>query len=403
MKYLQNKYLPFLIGFLNFISFNSVGQLILVEIFAFLLFLIIKVLFMYKSKNRLDKEIRYIFILGILWLIGSMLSDYNAHSEKIDTAKSVAQVLVLLVLLYWVYTWLIEETDRLTFYIWGYSLSSLGRYFLMPAIFDHSDPWKFVFGPNLTILFLLIIGRLKTPIYVKQSLIVVLVFLDLFLGSRSLAIITLLTLLTYRVKPFVKGRLVGTLSLLVVAMLSLYLFNFLYVSLAKSGELGRTQQIKYYQQSQAGPVALTGRSELLYELTAIGETRFLGLGSNPSITNDFLDKIAAEESRFGVRHNSTTAYLGYISDGKIPEHSMIFTAWLEGGVLAALFWFYLFSLVFRWILRFGTDSQPFGLLSKYLSINFFWALCFSPLGAGSRVILAFSLGIIFFQSKFQSK
>ena len=177
----------------------------------------------------------------------------------------------------------------------------------------------------------------------------------------------------------------------------------MYGNLAITGVLGQAQLIKYSQQSQAGPILLSGRSELLYELSAISETRILGLGSNAFLTNEILEKVVTEEYRFGVVHNSTTSYMGYNADGKIPNHSMIFTAWLEGGVLAALFWFYVLFIVVRRFSSVATKSQPFGIISKYLSINFFWALFFSPLGAGSRVILAFSLGIIFFQSRLQAK
>jgi hypothetical protein len=403
MRRSQDRSLPFLLGFLNFAYFNSIGQLILVEIIAVFLFLIFKVLFISKSKIVLNKETRNIFILGILWLLGVLLSDLNANSAKIDTGKSIAQILVLLVLLYWVFTWLIENTDRITFYILGYCLSSLPRYFLLPAIFDHSDPWKFVFGPNITLLLFLLLSRLKLSQIVNFCLITGLVIIHLFLGSRSLAIITLLTLFTYRTAPFTKEKFIGSFTLAVVAIFSLFSFNYVYGNLAIKGVLGQAQQIKYSQQSQTGPILLSGRSELLYELGGISETRILGLGSNAFLTNRILEKVVKEEYQFGVVHNSTTSYMGYNADGKIPNHSMIFTAWLEAGILAALFWLYILFFVVRQFSSVATKSQPFGLISKYLSINFFWALFFSPLGAGSRVILAFSLGIVFFQSRLQDK
>ncbi len=401
MRRAQDRHFPFLLGFLNFVYFNSIGQLILVEFIAFF-FVILKVIFFSKSKIVLGKEIRTIFNLGILWLFGLLLSDYNAKSARIDTGKSIAQILVLLVLLYWVFTWLIENTDRITFYILGYCFSSLPRYFLLPAIFDHSDPWKFVFGPNITLLLFLIVGRVKLSQTINFCLITGLAAIHLLLGSRSLALITLLTLLTYRTGPFSKKNFIGTFTLAVVAIFSVFSLNYVYGNLAINGALGQAQQIKYSQQSQAGPILLSGRSELLYELSAISETRILGLGSNAFLTNEILEKVATEEYRFGVVHNSTTSYMDYNADGKIPNHSMIFTAWLEGGILAALFWFYVLFIVVRWFTSVATKSKPFGLVSKYLSINFFWALFFSPLGAGSRVILAFSLGIIFFQSRLQA-
>ena len=402
MTRFKDKYIPFLFGFLNFVNFNSIGLLILVEIIAFLLFVIIKILFLTGPKLHSGKEINNIFYLGFLWLFGVVLSDYNAHSERIETGKSVAQILVLLVLLYWMFSWMIQDISRITFYIIGYAFSSLPRYFFLPAIFDHSDPWKFVFGPNITLLIFLLIGRMKLNLTTIYLLIAGLISLDLILGSRSLAIITLLTLITYRTSPFAKDRVFGTLIIALISTISLYSFNQVYVNLAMQGKLGQHQQTKYFQQSQAGPILLSGRSELLYELGAISETSFLGLGSNPFITSNILEKVIAMENRFGVEHNYTTSYLNYISNGKVPSHSMIFSAWFEGGVLAGLFWIYILFTVLRWFLKISTNSQPFGLLSKYLAINFFWAIFFSPLGAGSRVILAFTLGILFFQSRVRS-
>lgn len=402
MNRFQDFYLPFLLGFLNFVNFKSFGQLILIELIAVVLFVIIKILFLSESKYQYGKEIRYIFYLGFLWLLGVLLSDYYAHSVRIETSKSVAQILVLLVLLFWVFTWLIQNKNRVTFYIIGFIFSSIPAYFFSPGIYDQLETWKFIVGPNLTLLLFLFIGRMKFNQMTTYCLIVGLASIDLILGSRSLALITLITLSTYRTTPLTKNKIFGTIIMVIIAGISLYSLNFIYSNLAMQGKLGLNQQIKYLQQSQAGPILLSGRSELVYELGAISETRFLGLGSDPYLNSSILEKTFLMENKLGVEHNSTTAYLDYTFNGKIPSHSIIFSMWFEGGVLAGFFWIYILFITFRWFMKIPTVSQPFGLLSKYLAIQLFWTVLFSPLGAGTRVVMAFSLGIIFLQSRLQS-
>jgi len=395
----QNRFLPLVFGFCNFIFFNAIGQLILVEVTAVVLFVFSKILFLRGPLLPKSRDIKTIFILGYFWILAQVISDYFAHAAPIDTAKSVAQILVLLVLLYWVFSWLILGEDRLTYYLVGYALSSIPRYFLIPLIYDHGDPWKFVFGPNITLLVMLFLPRIKIQHFYKLLIIVGLVSVHLLLGSRSLGIITLLALLSFY-KPDKSSMSAPQMFItLILGCAFVFIFASVYGNLASKGVLGQQQQIKYSTQKSAGPLILTGRSELLYEISAISETRIFGLGSNPYLNDKVLERVASEEYRFGVKHEATSSYLGYRTNLKIPNHSMIFTAWLEGGILAAIFWFYLLKLGVSWFMRTSGKAKPFGLVANYLAINFFWALLFSPLGAGSRVILAFTLGVMYAQKR----
>lgn len=399
MRKSLEKTVPFLFGISNFVFFNSIGQLILVELAAVVCFLFAKITFQKSLQLPASKEIRWIFRLGYCWLTAQLISDYLRSASRIDSAKSIAQIVVLLILLYWVFAWLIASQTRMRYYLVGYAISSIPRYFLLPGIYDHADPWKFVFGPSITLLVTLLIPQLRVPQSLRVSLIGFLASIHLFLGSRSLAVITLLTMFTlFRNQNHRKFELRIFLGL-AVSIISVFLFADIYGNLAANGTLGDRQQAKYLQQKNAGPLILTGRSELLYELNAIKETGLLGLGSNPDLSTKILNSVAVDEYRFGVRHDATTSYLGYRANNKIPNHSMIFTSWLEGGILAALFWFYILLTGIKWFGRISGKDLPFGLAANYLGINFFWALLFSPLGAGSRVILAFTLGLMYVQQR----
>ena len=70
-------------------------------------------------------------------------------------------------------------------------------------------------------------------------------------------------------------------------------------------------------------------------------------------------------------------------------------AWVEGGVLASLFWFYMLMLIVRCIVRLTETPHPLGpFYSRYLFISLTWDILFSPFGLTRRMWEAFLLLIM---------
>jgi O-antigen ligase len=136
-----------------------------------------------------------------------------------------------------------------------------------------------------------------------------------------------------------------------------------------------------------GGVLLGGRSEILSSAMAILDSPIIGHGT---WARDPKYKFILEERRRELGY----AKVGVMSDDLIPTHSHIFGAWVEAGVMGALFWFYVFCTVLRIMMR-APGSEPILPVCIYVSIAMLWNIFFSPYGADMRVVFAyFASGIL---------
>ena len=385
----------FFLGFMNFLSTRFFATLIYVELLAVIaLFLVIlgppKI-----DQKRLDPKLRPLFFLGAGWGVQQAIVDLLRATAPRDAIASFAQVFVLCSLLYFALTWFQKDAIRIKYFLLGIVFSSIPSYFLEPSIYSKSDPWKFAFGPNVSLLFFLWISSKHFSSRKKILLITLLSGLDIVLGSRSLGLVTFL------VVPFVLIRKSGRkkVSSLILIALLVSSFGFIaekaYKDLSLSGVLGVNQELKAQNQINSGPLLLEARKEFLYEIASIRNNWFVGYGSHPNLEIGIATEVYRYESMLGF---NTGTYADIKSSGKIPQHSILFSAWLEGGILGLAFWLYLIYLLFKWQGRVNPIEGPFGSLSTYLFLNFCWAALFSPLGAGTRMIIAYTVAVIFFQS-----
>jgi len=385
--------IAFTLGVLNFLYIVSFAQVIIVEIFFALAFIV--AIFTYKIQRISNiREFRVIFFLGFSWLAAQIASDFANRTNLTDSIKSAAQIFVMLSVIYWGHYWGNRDLKVLMSYILGFGFSSIPQYFFLPGVFGLSEPWKFIFGPSVTLICLILIPKFKNSKLMTSGVLLTLVGFDFIMGARSLGLITLVSLVMLVRKPLKQKGFVGTTSsLLLIALLLLSTYT-IYATMTLNGIFGSTQQQKLEKQSQAGPLLLVARSELLYESEAIQQTRILGLGSTSNVDYNFLERVASLELQAGVHHPSTAAFIQYKRDGRIPSHSMILSAWMESGIFGLAFWLYLTWIVSANIYN-STGREPiFGLLMRFLTINFLWASIFSPLGAGSRMMIAITIVIV---------
>lgn len=383
----------FALGVSNYLSFSGFAQIIPVEIIAVIAMIFVS-LRSGEKKFRIEAEHRSIFLFGFLWIIAQAISNFINKSDFLESIKNIAQISVLLSLIYCGLYWAKRDSLILLYFFWGYLISSVPQYLFLPGLYGISDPWKFIFGPALTLSLLLLASRLTSA---KSTLLLMffpLLLIDFLLGARSLGLITILSVfMVLKVPLKQRGFTYSFFFLILISFLVIPVYSF-YANLASEGSLGTAQQEKFLRQTQAGPILLVARSELIYELSAIRKTGILGLGSSPTVDNDFLQGVALEEFKFGVNHQSTSAYNEYMLTKKIPSHSMLFAAWMEAGVFGAIFWLYLTWLVLRNFFAATGRESNIGLATRYLSVNFLWAVLFSPLGAGSRMLIAITIILV---------
>ena len=390
------------LGLSNFIYFRSFGVIIFLEIVA-IFSIAIRILstkrnnFIPSIENK--NFLRKFYLFGFVWFVFQYLSDLMNHSQPSDTKKLLAQIIVLLVLVYWGQTWFQVRDSRLTWFVLGYALSAVPNYFLTPTAYITYEPWKFCFGPGFTILVFLWFSKSRLSLPIQSLVILSLTYFDFRVGSRALALVTILSWilsLIGRKDSFQKTKAI--LSILGVILVGALTSN-IYHNLALSGHFGTIQQTKTIQQFGSGPLLLVARSELLFELSGIRRNLLLGTGSNPNITTDIINQVDQFNSRLGVDSGNTAAFNYARTTGKIPQHSLLFSFWLFGGIPAALFWIYLFFELTKWVLRTKFQNSKYFYLSRFLYVGFVWNFLFSPLGAGQRVLLALTIAVIFYDHR----
>lgn len=398
MIIIKKEYLSFLLGFSNFIYLKSLGTIIFLETIAVLCF-IFRVIFVHKKLKIIEEQDRKLlnrfYFFGSIWLIVQLFSDLINKAETIDTIKILAQIVVIMILIYWATNWFQTKNSKLDAFLLGYCLSVVPNYYLTPSIFMQFEPWKFCFGPGFTILMLLWFSKKNIPLPIQIVTMIPLIYLDILWGSRALALVTLISWISCVLSRLIIAKKINILmSLLILPIAGLLLSN-VYHQMAVSGNLGTYQQIKATQQFGSGPLILVARSELLYELSAIKNHLLIGMGSNPSISTEISNEVYNLNLKLGVDLKKTAAYQYLITTGKIPQHSLLFSFWMTGGVVGAIFWINLLFMLTKWMIKTRIEGAEYLYLSRFLYVGFLWNLLFSPLGAGQRVLLAITLATIF--------
>ena len=386
-----------LLGISNAVAFKFVGLIIIAEVVICLVSIYeISNVQKYVGGQEL-RMIQKVLFLGLLWFLTQLFTDLYQQSPRNETLKSLSQIFVFTLLILAMLIHFQRKMDALNNYLIGVCFSTLVIFVEALASGSVGDWWKFYFGPALSVLGLLFIGIIRAKTFVKFSLVVSLSFISIVLGSRSLGLILLLTAIGFLNLNFTRG--IGkSLTYLVLLLILGNFFNNLVRDASLSGQLGVSQQLKAQRQYQSGPILLVARSELLYEISSIKNSPFFGSGSSPTPANSVLLNTYDLETKYGIATKQTSAYKVLLETGKTPQHSVIFGAWLEGGLLAVLLHIYLFILMFRWNAsnNIRTSTSEYSILSRYFFFNFLWAFFFSPLGAGSRMTLAIGFGTCYF-------
>ena len=159
---------------------------------------------------------------------------------------------------------------------------------------------------------------------------------------------------------------------------------------ASAGILGEAAQQKYEIESSGNyGVILGGRPELLAELPAIYDSPILGHGS------------WAREPSYIIGMHEAQAALGYVGamyiprevlqEGQIPAHSYFFRAWVDAGVLGAVFWGWVFIVTAKVLTRIYPASVDLLPAMAFLAFLLLWNIPFSPYGTQERILFPYTL------------
>lgn len=394
----------FLISFFSFYHISMGGELYISEL-LFAVYLIFSI-----NKFRLLSEPlpRKILLLGGLWLLSQIVTDVIRSTSPEKFLRGWASIIFFLIDFCALYIMVRLKPDVVRILILGSALGTVFSIWALPTVYSEAEPWKFGYGPPVTMLVFLYLSngnKYKSKSGFLLLLLVLLGMLSVYLNARSLGGMTILTaaILYLSQQPGFRGyakqrrspiKLVGMamgVMLAFVGILSVYQWA------AESGLLPDNVTEKYLRSKSADAgfigMILGGRSEILISSQAVIDSPIIGHGS------------WAEDAKYAYMQYEVVRKLGLDVDDAvvkyaiessdlIPIHSVLMQAWVWAGVLGAMFWFYILRFLLQSTLNAIFSSNQLKPLQLFIGISSFWNLLFSPFGAGGRYSWALALMIL---------
>ena len=382
----------FIVPAAMFFEIKAVGRLFGSDILCLGIFPIL----LFTRGSLLKNSFARTFIwLGLLYFLGQFITDLVMETPFYDYSRGWAKIAVTVISFCTLVMIIGLDRSRILIFAFGIVAGQILTFFLNPDIHVEGEPWKFGVGGAITwliILFTVFLKREKTILIKFRYLLPFLAgALNLYLGFRSLAGICLLTsafLILQRMLQVrtIKDARIPTKKVILIAIglfaAAIMVVEF-YKFSAREGWLGRDQQQKYEAQAYGEyGLILGGRSEILVASRAIWESPFLGHGS------------WAKDWKYADMLVTLKRQLGYFQGpvhelGLIPTHSHFFGAWVEAGILGAIFWGWMLLLPIRASLRLFTANDPHTPLLVFIAFLLIWDILFSPFGATRRFLMPF--------------
>lgn len=396
------------------------GRLLLTEV---VLLAVLPMLLIQEGPRLMARGPRLILGLGLLWLFGQVATDLIRGTPFVDLARGWSKIAFTLINFAALYLLVGDRRRRLLSFALGMCLG----WFLMFAVnpieaasvepwkflifainpneFASVEPWKFGVGAPVTILglFLASVRPFSRMRLTQAAIVGGLGFLNFLMGARLMGGVCFLTAVYLTVQSVFAGRNVhfgriGAFQFLVfgvIAIVPLILTYSAYSSMASSGWLGEDARRKFELQSSGKfGVLLGGRAESLASINAVMDSPIIGHGSwaKDSRYIDYLYKLY----EFG--YDPGTIIKEYERADIIPSHSYLMGAWVDAGMLGALFWAVVFWKIPALLIKWVSVVDPWSPLLIYFLVQFAWAILFSPYGHEARITAPYSIVMILFMT-----
>jgi len=369
---------------------SLVGRLFYTEIvlLAMLPFLLLRSS-PHPASERFHKPI---LIFGLLWLWAQLLTDVVRVTPFEDWSRGAAKIAFLL-LNYVALRRLLNSDSR----VLGFAVGAfIGLAIAVQRFeFDAETTWKFGLGIMYAGFAMIACAHkwLRSFTWLPIVALVGIAALSAFSGARSLVgtvmlaagILALGRLLVALNAYSVRARLVGFAAVVLVGYGTYAGMGVL----SDDGLFGERVQKKYRDQVKrgGGSLLLGGRNESRISLIAIGDSPILGHGSWAK-NIEYRRMYEAMDARAQGRPL-------ILSDNRlIPGHSYLFGAWVESGIMGALWWAFVLVLILHTIGRLLTWTFPLGPLAALVACQNLWDIPFSPFGANARISVAFALVLL---------
>lgn len=375
----------FLVLFLTLYTVHLFGNFFISEF----IFLFIFLRGLLKGELRSAAKLVKPFIgLLVLAIFGEIIADLWNGSSVISSFKGFSLILFTLINLLAIIILTKFDPVNIHIAIFGFAASGLASFFVQPGTYARSEIWKFGIGyPLILMVFcLLSLRKIRLKKLVIVSLIIFSSGLSLFLGARSLALVTFLAVFFVRNEVKVKKAKFSYSVIMIFLLLgAIGLYSSFYFSLAKNGTLGDKAQAKYILQTATSDnIIINSRTELLFAGRAVIESPILGFGSYAELNQNLRTIILTFLTKNNIYPDLAPFNRTYGTT--IPVHSMILQWWLWFGIFGLLF---PLKLLVNFIRAINIIGEP--VLYYYLIIGGVWNVLFSPYGESCRILIPLTI------------
>jgi hypothetical protein len=397
--------LAFSIGLTGSFMVKLVGELPVSEA---LILLILPVLLIMHGRRLLRPGLKIIFILLALWLFSQVLTDIYRGTSAFDWVRSDANICFFAIDLVCVAVLLGRNERRKVIFIAAYAIGSLLAARYQPSQEAVQYPWKFGYAGGIISLVILA----SCYFYSRRRYTIALILLAGIMGVNLLKnyrgpVLDLLIVIAL-VMPLIPER-IGRLRLLprkgtglrVVVLATMALGAGMAAAglvywVTAAGLVGEEAQIKNQAEAQSGGgLLLGGRPEILVSSQAVWDSPILGHGS---YARDFkyIEMLNDIEARWGQQLDLRD--VEQQGQGLIPAHSHLMGAWVQAGILGAVFWAYVLWLSLKGIVRVSLLLPPLAPLYAMMLVSFVWGIWFSPFASTERtqaaLVIIFTLDLL---------
>lgn len=387
MTYEKRKdFFLFFVGLIGSFQIRIVGTFYVAEIVA-----LVSCIFISVSEFKNNRKLSKMYHLLLLWLAGALFSDFWNHSTYEDTMKGAFNILLMIGQIPFVYWALKDKTERWIYYAAGAAISYVANFYLFresmfESLFDREIWELYSWSP----LFIITSCVLYYRNHKKIGLLVLAgwSFYTLFNNSRNVFLTqTMAIVLVYLIDKVKSGSLYDQVinyrgrivRLLLGLIVSLFIVDNVYETLASQGALGERAYEKYVMQKFATGGLASGRSDSIISVDFILHNPIIGYGSYA------VDKTGASNV-YRRKHNiELSDRVGMSADyatNAIPCHSILLGTWVWHGIFAGIWWMFFFFLIWR-VFKSGAllvDKRML-LMSVSFIMSMLFDLFFSPMGA----------------------
>ncbi len=373
-------FFAFCCGLMQHVPIEVVGKLRTTELLIVIAFPFL----MSRRAGWLRKGVtQRIVILGVVWLAAQVASDFANGSSPRNYLRGWANIGVILTS-FCAYIMVFRDAPRrYVHYLLGasigglyvpYDLTSQGQALI------YSEIWDLYIASTAFPLTMVVCDHLfrRRPIE-SIAMICIVGVASVMFGGRSMGLVlfisALLVALGLSKINFSRRYVIAALAVMTIGTSMAFLG---YVQLGLSGNLGlKTQfQLKTLKNPyNPAYVIMLSRPHIFTSLKAIRDEPLLGHGSwavNRGYDHD--EELSAITSKQYVRR------LGHYEVETIVTHSVLFQAWVFGGVAGGIFWAYVLWLNSRTMLTFLQQKcRELPILMMVVTLNF-WNILFSPFG-----------------------